>query len=249
MCRLCYGELRDVPTPKLAILPWGATEPHNLHLPYTTDLIVARELALDAAAKLLRDYDLLAAVLPGIALGSQNPGQWDKPFCIHSSYQTQASILGDTVASLSRQGIQRLVVVNGHGGNSFRNMVRDLAFQYPEFLVAIANTFDIVPQQGYFDHHDDHAGEMESSLMMYYRPKWVRSDRAGEGRSKSFAVQSLNDRTAWVPRNWNRMTHDTGIGDPRQASAEKGARYAAAIVDRLTQLFRELCTDEDIYRP
>ncbi|MDD3108608.1 MAG: creatininase family protein [Alistipes sp.] len=246
LSRCCYGDLKETPY-ALAVLPWGATEPHNLHLPYLTDALIAQQLGIEAAARLWRKRGVRVMVLPPITLGSQNPGQWNKPFCIHTRYETQRAILGDCVASLHRQGMRRLVLLNGHGGNSFRNMVRDLAFEYPDFTIAVANTFDIIPQEGYFEKRDDHAGEMESSLMLHYYPELVRSSYAGNGTAHPFAAQRLNDHTAWLPRQWDRVSEDTGIGDPHKASAEKGARYAEAILLRLESLFEEMATLEDLY--
>ena len=77
LTRCCYADLRGG-TYRLAVLPWGATEPHNLHLPYLTDCLLAQSLAVDAAARLWRERRVRAVVLPPVTLGAQNPGQWDK---------------------------------------------------------------------------------------------------------------------------------------------------------------------------
>ena len=66
-------------------------------------------------------------------------------------------------------------------------------------------------------------------------------------RREPFAVESLNDRTAWVPRDWNRVSEDTGIGNPLKSSPEKGARYAEAVVYRLVRLFADLAAPDGIY--
>ena len=60
-------------------------------------------------------------------------------------------------------------------------------------------------------------------------------------------MESLNDRTAWVPRDWNRVSEDTGIGNPLKSSPEKGARYAEAVVYRLVRLFADLAAPDGIY--
>ena len=120
----------------LAILPWGATEPHNYHLPYLTNCILSHDIAVDAAGKAFTEYGLLCMVLPPVSFGSQNPGQKELPFCIHSRYSTQVSILEDIIDSLERQGIRKMLIVNGHGGNSFKNMIRDLCDSHPDFTVA-----------------------------------------------------------------------------------------------------------------
>jgi len=242
----CYGEVKTF-SYAVAILPWGATEPHNQHLPYLTDCILSHDIAVDAARQALEQHQIRCMVLPPVFMGSQNPGQRDLVFCIHSRYETQKAILTDIVASLSHQGIQKLILINGHGGNNFKNMIRDLAVDYPDFFIATTEWFTIVPPGGFFEEKDDHAGELETSVMLYYHPEWVNMAIAGAGKSQPFALKALNEKIAWVPRNWQRVTSDTGIGDPRKARAEKGKRYAEAVTGKLCQLFTEIATASDIY--
>ncbi|MDR2953975.1 MAG: creatininase family protein [Prevotella sp.] len=229
-----------------AVLPWGATEPHNYHLPYLTDCYLAHDISLKAVEKAYDNYKIRGMVLPPIPLGSQNPGQRELPFCLHARYETQRAILGDIVESLHYQGIHTLVIVNGHGGNSFKNMVRDLAVDYPEMRIAVSDFFTIVPQSGYFEEKDDHAGEMETSLLLYFRPHLVDMSVAGNGTYKPFKSQALREGVAWMPRDWSKVSEDTGIGNPLKSTAEKGERYAEAVVDKLALLFEELAK-ENIY--
>ena len=239
LSKVAYGDVKDLHF-DIAILPWGATEPHNLHLPYLTDAILAHEVSADAAKLAEERYGVRAMVLPALPLGAQNPGQRELPFCIHYSHQTQFAVLRDIVHSLNHQGIKRLLIVNGHGGNSFKSMIRDLAVDYPDFLIASSEWFTVESPAGYFEEKDDHAGELETSVMMYYHPEWVKLEDAGEGKSKPFGVKALNDKVAWVPRNWTKVTEDTGIGNPRKASAQKGERFAKAVVARYVELFTGL---------
>lgn len=246
LSRCCYGDTRDVAY-SLVVLPWGATEPHNLHLPYQTDTLIAQRVALEAAAVVWRRDGIRVMVLPPVPFGSQNPGQWNKPFCLHTRYETQRALLGDIVVSLRRQGFSRMVILNGHGGNSFRNMVRDLAFEYPDFLIAVSDSFAVVSPDGYFEERDDHAGEMETSMMMYYYPELVTLADAGRGDAGTFSVKALRDHTCWVPRDWDRVSSDTGIGNPCKSSIEKGRRYAQAVTGRLADFFKDLATTTDLY--
>ena len=231
----------------IALLPWGATEPHNQHLPYLTDAILSHDIAVDAAAIARDTYGIPAMVLPPVTMGSQNPGQRDQPFCIHARYNTQRAILTDIVASLHHQGMRKLVIINGHGGNNFKNMIRDLAVDYPDFLIATTEWFTIVPPNGFFEEKDDHAGELETSVMLHYHPERVNMALAGEGKSRPFALSSLNEKIAWTPRNWQKVTTDTGIGNPRKATPEKGERYARAVTEKLCRLLTELADASDIY--
>lgn len=246
-----YGFTRDLDY-ELALLPWGATEPHNLHLPYLTDAILSHDVAVDAAALALERYGRRCMVMPPVFMGSQNPGQRDLKFCVHARYETQRSILYDTVASLHHQGMKRLLIVNGHGGNSFKNMIRDLAVDFPDFLIASSEWYRVLSARDYFDKPGDHADELETSVMMHYHPELVDLSMAGEGKAGGWALPSLQRGVAWIPRRWDMVSRDTGIGDPRNATAEKGARFARAVAQTYARLINELCdaaTEEALYQP
>lgn len=225
----------------VAILPWGATEPHNLHLPYMTDCILSQAVALDAAERALRQYGVRCMVLPPVAMGSQNPGQRDLPFCIHYRYETQFSILKDIVASLQHQGIRRLLIVNGHGGNSFKQMIRDLSLvSHPSsIMIASAEWFKMASAKDFFEQPGDHADEIETSVMMHYHPELVRLEEAGEGKARSFAIEALREGKVWMPRHWTLVTDDTGIGNPALSTAEKGRRFADACADGFARFLRD----------
>ena len=230
----------------LAILPWGATEPHNGHLPYCTDMLASQAIAFDTAAGAAA-RGVHAMVLPGVPFGSQNPGQSDLPFCIHTTQATQTAILRDIVRSLKRQGISKLLIINGHGGNSFKGMIRDLAEEDASFVICSSEWYTFIPRSEYFGEKvDDHAGEQETSVMLHYYPDLVRMDLAGDGRSRGFAIRGLNEKVAWHPRNWRKISRDTGVGCPHGATAEKGRRYAEAVVAKYVDFVVDFAT-KDLY--
>ena len=262
----------------VAILPWGATEPHNLHLPYMTDCILSHAVAVDAAERALKEYGVRCMVLPPVMMGSQNPGQRDLPFCIHYHYETQFAILKDIVASLAHQGLRRLLIINGHGGNSFKQMIRDIPTPNPSrgegslntlsnepseanqaplpsggdgCFLASAEWFKMAPAKEYFDQPGDHADEIETSVMMHYHPELVRLEEAGEGRSRQFAIPALREGKVWMPRHWTLVTEDTGIGNPALSTAEKGRRFADACADGFAQFLRDfarITNQSDLYK-
>ena len=242
-----WGEVKKIKSYDMALLPWGSTEPHNGHLPYCTDVLSSQAIAFEVAER-CSACGVRLMVLPGVPFGSQNPGQSELPFCIHTSQSTQAAILRDIVFSLERQGIHRLLIINGHGGNSFKGFIRDLAVEKPDFLIASSEWYTFIPRSGYFEASvDDHAGEQETSVMMHYYPELVKMEYAGAGESKPFALDGLRNKVAWIPRNWQKVTSDTGIGDPRKATAEKGARYAKAVVEKYVELICDLCAGKELY--
>lgn len=240
-----YGTTRNLDY-SMALLPWGATEPHNLHLPYLTDAILSHDIAVDAAQKALDRYGIRSMVMPPVALGSQNPGQRELKFCVHSRYETQKAVLTDIATSLYHQGIRCLLIVNGHGGNGFKNMIRDLAVEMPDMLIASSEWFKVCPAKEYFDNPGDHADELETSVMMHYHPELVNLSDAGDGHFRTFRPATLQRGVAWIPRNWAKVSDDTGIGSPAAATAEKGARFADAVTDSYAELISDL-TEGNLY--
>lgn len=228
-----WGAVSKMKRPLLAILPWGATEPHNYHLPYCTDMLTAIAVSNEVAYYASKQ-DVELMVLPGIPLGSQNPGQIELPYCIHASAKTQYCILRDIVISLNKQGIKKLLIISGHGGNNFKGFIRDLNVEFPNFEIAICEWFNIIARNEFFEEKiDDHAGELETSVMLHYYPQMVDMQVAGNGEFKPFNIQGFNDKVAWIPRNWNTVSKDTGVGCPFKATAEKGEKYMNVVIPKI----------------
>jgi len=224
----------------LAILPWGATEAHNFHLPYGTDNYETEALVYEAA-RLAWEKGARVIVLPTIPMGV-NTGQSDIYMTLNMNPSTQQSILEDVVESLDGYGVDKLLIVNGHGGNDFRQIVREVGAAYPDMLLATCNWFQSVDQGKIFENAGGHADEMETSLMLYARPELVKSlDEAGDGKAKKFSVEALNESWAWAERRWTSISDDTGVGDPRKASLEKGKQYFGEVTAKLSGLFEDLC--------
>ena len=238
--QVTWGEVRKHDY-DIVILPWGSIEPHNYHLPYLTDCYLSYGIALDSANAAFEKAGVNSMVLPPIYLGSQNPGQWNLPFCIHTRTETQKAVLSDIVDSLYLQNFHKLVIVNGHGGNSFKALIRDMARTYPDFCIVLVDWYDIVPKDDFFEESlDEHAGEQETSVMLHYFPHLVKMEDAGSGRTTPVKIASVNKKIGWIPRNWSEVTEDTGIGNPKKSTAEKGEKYTEAVVSLIADLLIEL---------
>lgn len=224
---------------EVAILPWGATEAHNYHLPYGTDIIEAEKVAAEAA-RIAWEAGAKITVLPAIPFGV-NTGQFDVKLDINMNPSTQLCILRDIVAVLNRQGIYKLIILNSHGGNDFKTMIRELGLEFPKMFLSTCNWYQAVDQKNYFENKDDHAGEMETSVIMHLTPHLVRPlSEAGDGASKRFRMAGIREGWAWAERKWLQVTNDTGVGDPRKASAEKGARFFKAVTEKVAVFFKEV---------
>ncbi len=222
----------------VAILPWGATEPHNRHLPYATDNYESDGIAAVCAER-ANALGARVVVLPAVPFGVQT-GQLDLPLAINLNPSTQALILRDVIASVERAGIRKFVLFNGHGGNDFKQMLRELQPTTPVFLCSL-NWWQVVDGKSFFDEPGDHAGELETSVMMHLHPHWVRPlSEAGDGAEKKPTMTGFKERWVWSQRPWTTVSADTGIGNPRAATAEKGKRYVEAIAERIAQFLVEL---------
>ena len=233
----------------VAILPWGATEPHNYHLPYGTDSLETAKIAEQAAGKAW-EKGAKIMVLPVIPLGAQNMGQIDMPFCLHTKPSTQLVILKDLLTALSRQGIKKLVLMNGHGGNDFKPLVRELQPQFPDVFISLVEWFRMLNQEDYFEEAGDHANEMETSMIMHFFPDLVRPlNEAGDGKARTFKLEGLKNKTAWAPRQWDKVSADTGVGNPKKATAEKGKKFVDDVTTQIADYFVELaaCDLGDMY--
>lgn len=222
----------------VAILPWGATEAHNYHLPYGTDVLESAAIAAESARRAW-EAGTRVVVLPTIPFGV-NTGQLDIRLTINMNPSTQFAVLADIVESLELQGIPKLVILNGHGGNDFRQMIRELQ-PATDVLVATLNWFTVLNAGEYFAVPGDHGGELETSLMMHLHGELVLPlSEAGAGSARPFVVKAFREGWAWTPRAWLRATADTGVGDPSRSSAEKGARYFEAVTAKIAAFLTEL---------
>jgi creatinine amidohydrolase len=216
---------------EVAILPWGATEPHNFHLPYATDNYETGAIA-ERAAEIAWKQGAKVIVLPAVPFGV-NTGQLDLKLALNMNPSTQLALLGDIASAISGQGVRKLLILNGHGGNDFRQMIRELQPRVNLFICTI-NWWTCVSGGDYFDEPGDHAGEMETSVMMALEPELLLPlSEAGAGRARKFRIAGLRDGWAWAPRKWSKVTSDTGTGDPRASTAAKGEKFLKAVTERI----------------
>lgn len=223
----------------LAVLPWGATEAHNYHLPYATDNFQVEHVA-QSAAQLAWEQGGRSIVLPCIPFGV-NTGQLDIDLCMNMSPSTQLAVLQDVVQVLECSGIDKLVIVNGHGGNHFKQMLRELSVDYPDTFACALNWFEAADPLAFFDDPGDHAGDLETSCMLRIAPQLcLPLSTAGDGSAKDFRIQGLKEGWVSAQREWTQVTEDTGVGNPANANAEKGEAFMKACIEKMAAFFLDL---------
>ena len=171
-------------------------------------------------------------VLPTVPFGV-NTGQLNLRLAINMNPSTQFAVLSDVASAISQQGVRKLLVLNSHGGNDFKQMIRELQPRVNLFVCTI-NWWTCVKGADYFDEPGDHAGEMETSMMMVLKPDLLLPlSEAGPGKAKKFRVAGLREGWAWTPRQWTKVTSDTGTGNPTASTPLKGEKFIRAVTEKI----------------
>ena len=224
---------------EVAVLPWGATEAHNYHLPYATDSM-QNEFICAEAGSIAWEQGAKVAILPNMPFGVQT-GQLDIPFCINMNPSTQMAVLNDIIGCLAGVGVPKFVILNGHGGNDFRQMLRELQAKHPGIYLSALSWFQADQGKDIFTLPGDHADERETSMMMHIHPHLVLPKNDwGDGHDNLPRLKALREKWAWAQRPWSKATNDTGSGDPQHSSAEKGERYLKVLTQKIASYFVEL---------
>jgi creatinine amidohydrolase len=224
---------------ELAVLPWGATEAHNFHLPFSTDNIMVEKIAVKAAETAWKK-GAKVIVLPTIPFGV-NTGQMDIRVNINMNPSTQFAILNDVIDVMNRHEIYKFLILNGHGGNDFKQIIRELGLKYPEMFICACNWYQSFDNSEFFENSGGHADEMETSMMQFLAPELVLPlDEAGKGTGKKFNIGAFNENWAWAERKWTKVTSDTGIGNPYKATSAKGERCFNEVIKKIGNLMTDI---------
>jgi creatinine amidohydrolase len=155
-------------------------------------------------------------------------------------------LIRDLVESIETAEIRKLVVFNSHGGNELKPVLREL-YGRTSVHIFLCNWYQMIKDVA---NHicqcpDDHAGEMETSLIMAFRPDLVRHDSAGQlvadqGQTRPMRFQALQNGWVSLTRPWHLLTTQSGSGNPHAATPEKGQQLVQAIVNRIAPFLVEL---------
>src|SRR5215212_5548343 len=226
-----------------AVLPFGATEPHNFHMPYGTDNFQVEELGRRAVG---RAYDRGGKVLllPAMPFGvNTNHLKVPGGLALSVTPTTLLKLISDLAEALERQGVKKLVLLNGHGGNELKPLTREL-FHRTKMFLCVCDWFrmaaDLYPKL--FKAAGEHADEVETSLGLHLFPQFMKMDQAGPGTMHKTKFEAINKGWISITRPWHLLTDDTGAGDPRAATAEKGKQLVEQLTVRLGDFLHELAT-------
>lgn len=239
LAEINYGHVKSNLPFEVAVLPLGATEPHNLHLPYGTDTFQVETIAARACA-LATDQGARVVLLPAIPYGTET-NQMKFPLAMNLNPSTLGRVITDLVESLETHGIRKVLLLNGHGGNDLKWVLRELHRATPVHLF-LCNWYKVAAD-GYetiFQEKDDHAGEMETSMGLAHFPELVALEQADSGDVLPSRFTAVNQGWVDITRPWHLLTTNSGSGNPRAATAAKGQAVTERVCERIGNFLVEL---------
>lgn len=226
---------------EVAVLPFGATEPHNLHMPYGTDTYQVQAMG-ERACEAAYQRGAKVLLLPAMPFGV-NTNHLKIPGGLACSVTptTVLHLLADLVDSLERQGVHKLLLLNGHGGNELKPLTRELHHRTKVFL-CVCDWYRMAADQyrTLFEQPGEHADEVETSLGLAFFPDLMKPELADEGKARPTRFDAINRGWVSITRPWHLATTNTGLGNPKAATAEKGRRLMDLLVGRLADFLVEL---------
>ncbi len=229
---------------QVAVLPLGATEPHNLHLPYGTDCYEAETVG-EKICEAAHARGAKVVLLPTIPYGTET-NQMAFPLAMNVNPSTLFAFVTDLVDSLAEHGVHKIVLLNSHGGNEMKPLLRELEGKTPAHLFLL-NWFKVLGDKELeiFSERDDHAGEMETSFGLAYFPHLVAHNADGSlaadaGKIAPTRFEAIDKGWISITRPWHLLTTNSGAGNPFGASADKARQMMDVIVERISKFLVEL---------
>lgn len=225
----------------VALLPVGAIEQHGPHLPVDTDFYDADRLCREVAKVCSQPRPL---VLPGIPYGVSYHHD-DFAGTISISPSTLSQFVYEIGMAVARQGITKLIIVNGHGGNEpALQLAAQLINRDAHIFTAVdtGQTSDADVEALAQTFNDVHAGEIETSTALASRPKLVREDRIASNVprfSSDYLEFSSKRGISWYAQT-ERISTDGVMGDPTLATVEKGEAIWDVMIRNLAALIEDI---------
>lgn len=232
---------QELKTRDTVLLPAGAIEQHGKHLPLDVDFFDAVELARSVAR---RCNDPKPIVVPGIPFGVSYHHE-DFSGTLSVSNESLSRFVYDIGMGLARQGVKKLVIVNGHGDNAPTLMYAAQMINRDSHIFVCVDTgesSDAEVSKFVETVNDVHAGEVETSTSMALRPELVNMDEAVDETiefKNDYLDFSSTNSVPWYVRT-SRISESGVLGNASLATKEKGKQYWEIIVNNLVKLVESI---------
>ena len=223
----------------VVIIPVGSVEQHGPHCPMDVDISIPYHIATEVANR-VTEYPVIVAPSVWTGFTHFNMGHIGT---ITVTLETYINLLCDICRSIKANGFERMILLNGHGGNVAPTQTISVKLAQEDIWALHITYFHMVKDElnawGESDHSIGHGGEWETSLLLYLSSHMVALDkRTPNGLRPWFSSVELEEFAHWPER---RREADGGVmGDPFKASADKGGRVFKTAVDKLIKVCDEL---------
>jgi creatinine amidohydrolase len=247
-----WPEIREaVAEQRVAVLPVGTIEQHGPHLPLSTDVLCATEIARKAVETMPREAVLLPSVFYAF-----NEHHLDFPGTIAVEGDTFIKYVTDIGKSLAYHGFQKILLVNGHGSNvPFLDICARNITNHSTAICAMIPWWNLVPKPLFTELRESafpggmaHGCELETSVLLYLRSDLVQMQHAEPdfppSRSEFFYWDLQSPSPVFFQEFFSRYSRTGTSGDPTKATQEKGRRFVEAVVENMVRLIRELRAKE-----
>ena len=242
---MTLDDLREL-APNLALIPIGSTEPHGSALPYGTDTWQVSHVAREATRRANQEGGRVVC-LPTLPISLNNNFR-AFPFACRMQVPTFMALLKDLVSLCESEGVRRIVFLNGHGGNPdvIRAVQRDLA-ALDGIHTFLIHTTSCASEEALavWENQSDHAGEEETSQMLFLKPELVRKDKITNNPRHQPSIPALKEFPVDFVRPWHLYLPKSAGGDATRASAEKAEKVFASAITGTAKLLSELSMAPD----
>jgi len=233
--------------PEVVVMGVGSVEPHGPVLPYGTDYWQC-DAAVRRGVELANRREARALMYPTLPIGN-NVNFQAFPFACRIRVQTLMQVLLDIIEALEADGVRKIVLFNGHGGNTdtIRATLRahvDAHRPGEGAFVCMVSGPPGLHGPPLVEHPSDHGGESETSRMLHLRGDLVRREKMGVFPFGRLAVEGLAEGGVHFVRPWHRHVPASAGGDVREATAEKGRQLIEAEAEHLGELLVHLSRAE-----
>tara|TARA_B100001093_G_scaffold165097_1_gene157545 strand:+ start:1647 stop:2441 length:795 start_codon:yes stop_codon:yes gene_type:complete len=225
----------------VVLLPLGAFEQHGKHLPLKVDEFMVNNIAKEAVRK--SNQKKTNAVVTPVIWSGFSPHHMDFPGTISVQDETLTNLIIDIVESLVKNKLERILILNGHGGNIaiLKNVGQKLKYD-KNIYIATASYWDFAMQEINDWRESDlgginHACEMETALMLHMQEDIVKKERIIDNplkRSAYTGVDLLSGGAVGVSASFKELSDHGVIGSPSLATKEKGTELFETITDKIS---------------
>jgi creatinine amidohydrolase len=222
---LSFSEIKS--KKRRVIIPLGSIEQHGPHLPVTTDILIAEYIANQISKK------IPAYVMPGIPYGVSY--EHESFFNISISSDLLSELLTQVCISLAENGFRSIIILNGHHGNMgvVQYVPQKVASKNPKLNVFSINYWNLIEREF------DHAGFVETSLMLSINPKLVQMNKAKPGYSDKKRLHATYSTFLNNPSSF-KITKNGVWGDPTKANSSDGRKIMSTAIKNIIRSIKEL---------